>query len=206
MQLTIPKLTTPKLTMPIEIRRRRAETPPQRMRRSARRGGSLLAAGAAGAVLAWFLDPERGRRRRNMTRDRTLAASRRSARNAMRSAEHAAGPVRGIAHRAQHAVHPGAPRDYDEVTLARKVETEIFRPADAPKATVNVNVHEQVVELRGVVSSPEEIAALGEAAAAVEGVARVENLLHTPGMPIPHAPPSDPDEVRERAANHHRAA
>lgn len=193
------------LTMPIEIRRRRAEPPPARMGRSARRGGELLAAGAAGAVLAWFLDPERGRRRRHMARDRTLALSRRSARNAARRAEFTAGPIRGAAHRAQHAVRPGPPRDYDEVTLTRKVETEIFRPADAPKGSVNVNVHEQVVELRGVVDRPEQIAALGEAAAAVEGVERVENLLHTPGAPIPHAPPSDPAEVRARA-DHHRAA
>jgi len=195
------------LTMPIEIRRRRAEEPPETALRSARRGGSLLAAGAAGAALAYFFDRERGRRRRHMARDRTLALGRRSARNAARRAQFTAGPIRGVAHRAEHAVHHGPPRDYDEVTLARKVETEIFRPADAPKATVNVNVHEHVVELRGVVERPEQIAALGEAAAAVEGVERVENLLHTPGMPIPHAPPSAPEEVRERAANHqHRAA
>lgn len=196
--------TMPQLTMPIEVRRKRAESPPERARRSARRGGSLLAAGATGAALAWFLDRERGRRRRHMARDRTLALGRRSARNAVRSAEHAAGPVRGAAHKAQHAVHHGPPRDYDEVTLARKVETEIFRPADAPKGTVNINVHEHVVELRGVVERPEQIAALGEAAAAVEGVERVENLLHLPGAPVPHAPPSDPGEVRERA--NHRAA
>ncbi|MBB4663753.1 BON domain-containing protein [Conexibacter arvalis] len=186
------------LTMPIEIRRRRPEG-----RWQARRGGSLIAAGATGAMLAYFLDPERGRRRRHTARDRTLALGRRSARNAARRAEHAVGPVRGAAHRAEQAVHPSPPRDYDEVTLARKVETEIFRPADAPKGSVNVNVHEHVVELRGTVERPDQIAALGEAAAAVDGVERVENLLHTPDQPAPHAPPSDPADVRARAAAHH---
>jgi hypothetical protein len=37
------------------------------------------------------------------------------------------------------------------VTLARGVESEIFRPADAPKGKVSVNVAHGVVELRGEV-------------------------------------------------------
>ena len=40
-------------------------------------------------------------------------------------------------------------RDYDDATLAHKVETELFRPADAPKGQVSVNVNDGVVELRG---------------------------------------------------------
>lgn len=96
--------------------------------------------------------------------------------------------------------HARPDRQYDEVTLARKVETEIFRPAGAPKGTVDVNVHEDVVELRGVVARAELIRELEDAAAAVEGVGRVENLLHTPGEAARHAPPSTPEEVRGRAA------
>lgn len=93
--------------------------------------------------------------------------------------------------------------DYDDATLARKVESEIFRPADAPKGDVDVNAYDGTVELRGVVSAPEQIDALVEAAAHVDGVIRVENLLHLRGTPPRHAPPSDPAAVRARAVNGH---
>ncbi|HST38112.1 MAG TPA: BON domain-containing protein [Conexibacter sp.] len=88
----------------------------------------------------------------------------------------------GLARRRSH--------DYDDVTLARKVESEIFRPADAPKGDVDVNAHDGVVELRGVVADSARIDALVSAAEHVDGVARVENLLHLPGAPARHAPPA----------------
>jgi osmotically-inducible protein OsmY len=69
------------------------------------------------------------------------------------------------------------------VTLARKVETELFRPADAPKATVNVNAVDGVVFLRGTAPTPEQITALERKARAIPGVREVENLLHPPGTP-----------------------
>ena len=47
--------------------------------------------------------------------------------------------------------------DYDDVTLARKVETEIFRAPDAPKGDVSVDVQAGVANLRGVVDDDEWI-------------------------------------------------
>jgi hypothetical protein len=164
------------------------------------RGADLLAGGGVGAALAYFLDRENGRRRRHMLRDRTLAIGRRGGKRTVRRVEYAVGTAAGLGHRVGAAVRDGQ-HDYDDVTLARKVESEIFRPADAPKGSVNVNVHDGVVELRGEVRGPEEIAALGNATARVAGVRRVENLLHTPGSPPKHSPVSDPQEVRRRAAD-----
>src|SRR5918994_5632988 len=92
-----------------------------------------------------------------------------------------------------------AGREYDDVTLARKVESEILRDAGASKGSVAVSAQHGVVELRGVIGDEEELQALGEAAAKVSGVKGVNNLLHTPGTEPKHAPPSDPAEVRERA-------
>ena len=69
----------------------------------------------------------------------------------------------------------------NDPALARKVETEIFRPADAPKGSVNVNVEHGVVFLRGEVESRDQADSLETAAKGVEGVKRVENLLRTPG-------------------------
>ena len=87
----------------------------------------------------------------------------------------------GKAKAATNAVTPGGTKEYDDVTLARKVESEIFRPEDAPKSSVNVNAENGVVFLRGQVKTPEEIEALETAASKVDGVTAVNNLLHTPG-------------------------
>jgi hypothetical protein len=126
----------------------------------ASRGRRMLAVTGAGAAIAYFLDRKQGKRRRHMVRDRAIGMARRS--------------------RGHH--------QYDDVTLARKVESEIFRPADAPKGLVNVSAHDGVVELRGQLDRREQIDRLAAAAAQVDGVERVENLLHTPGEPAPHAP------------------
>jgi BON domain len=73
----------------------------------------------------------------------------------------------------------------DDVTLTRKVETEIFRDRDAPKGRVSVNTENGVVYLRGELE-PEQIRHLVDAAGRVDGVQRVESLLHPPGTPAPH--------------------
>jgi osmotically-inducible protein OsmY len=83
---------------------------------------------------------------------------------------------------------PGRHATPDDVTLARKVETEIFRSADAPKGTVSLNAENGVVFLRGVVDGREWIDRLGADAGKVEGVKEVRNLLHLPGTEAPVAP------------------
>ena len=69
--------------------------------------------------------------------------------------------------------------DYDDVTLARKVETELFRPADVPKGSISVNVNDGVVELRGELPDQEQIDELGDTARKIDGVKDVRNLLRT---------------------------
>ena len=73
----------------------------------------------------------------------------------------------------------------DDVTLARKVESELFREDDAPKGQLDVNAADGVVQLRGEVDSPELIDALVRRARSVRGVRDVENLLQTPGTEAP---------------------
>jgi osmotically-inducible protein OsmY len=65
------------------------------------------------------------------------------------------------------------------------VETVIFRDADSPKGSVNVNVQNGVVQLRGEIERPELIDELVEKTRKVQGVEAVENLLHVPGTPAP---------------------
>jgi hypothetical protein len=87
---------------------------------------------------------------------------------------------RKVAGRAKGAVQSvGGGKDYDDVTLARKVETELFRPADVPKGAISVNVNDGVVELRGELPDQAQIDQLGDTARKISGVKDVRNLLHT---------------------------
>ena len=141
---------------------------------------------AAGAAAAHFLDPDSGRKRRNHMRDQAQSTAT-SAASAMQSqAQYAAGVVKGAAHTA--TPHGTRLEEPDDVTLARKVETAIFRPHDAPKGTVSVDVQAGVVYLRGE-ASPEWIDRLARDARQVAGIKGVKNLLHTPGTPAPTPEP-----------------
>ena len=148
-------------------------------------GIALAVGAAAGAAAQYFLDPEGGRRRRHVTRDRGRALARRQAREAARSAHYAAGTAKGAAAAAMPS--PSDDRKLDQLgdpALARKVESEIFRAADAPKGKVDVNAENGVVTLRGEVER-EWIERLANDAEQVAGVKAVRNLLHPPGAPTP---------------------
>jgi osmotically-inducible protein OsmY len=143
----------------------------------------LFRLAALGAALAYFFDPQNGRRRRNVTRDRLLAFFRRGARKTERAGRAVAAEAHGLKQKATHLREEQ--KDFDDVTLARKVETELFRPADAPKGSVNVNVENGVVYLRGEVEQPDMIDDLEKRARKIQGVRKVENLLHVPKTPAP---------------------
>src|SRR5436309_249592 len=73
----------------------------------------------------------------------------------------------------------------DDVTLARQVESELYREEKTPKGQVSVNAANGVVQLRGEVEQRELIDELVQRARSVQGVREVENLLHLPGQAAP---------------------
>jgi osmotically-inducible protein OsmY len=148
---------------------------------------TFLAGAAVGAAAAYFLDPQGGAQRRNETRDKALSKAKTGAGGAAGTAKQAAGKARGAVHSVAPSM-PGRGEAPDDVTLVRKVETEIFRSADAPKGAVSVNAENGVVFLRGVVEEREWIERLGDETRKVEGVKEVRNLLHLPGTEAPVAP------------------
>ena len=152
------------------------------------RAFTFLAGAATGAAAAYFLDPQGGARRRNETRDKTVTTVKSNVSSAAHQAGAKATAVAGKAQSAARSHMPGADGDYDDVTLARKVESEIFRDADAPKGKVSVNAVNGVVFLRGELDDPAWIERLGSEAEQVGGVKGVRNLLHAPGTPAPVAP------------------
>jgi osmotically-inducible protein OsmY len=144
----------------------------------------LLLAAAAGAALAYFFDPSSGRRRRHETRDRSAKLARRGAHRGRRFARHASAEIVGRTKRASHALSPDEV-ELDDVTLAHKVESILFRDRDVPKGRINVNAENGVLFLRGEVERPELVGDLEARVRKVRGVRGVENLLHLPGRPPP---------------------
>jgi osmotically-inducible protein OsmY len=143
----------------------------------------FVLAGAIGAAIAYFLDPDNGRKRR------AVAAGKagKYVRQAGRQAQGAASQAEGLKAKATHLKEQEKEQP-DDVTLARKVESEIFRGADVPKGQVNVNVEDGVVYLRGELDQLDLIEDLAVQARKVQGVLGVENLLHVPGQEAPAKP------------------
>ena len=81
--------------------------------------------------------------------------------------------------------HDPMPKPLDDVAVARKVETVIFRREGVEKGKIDVNAVEGVVWLRGEARTPELINELERSAQEVPEVKRVENLLHLPETPAP---------------------
>jgi hypothetical protein len=137
-----------------------------------------------GAGLEFLFDPRVGHRRRTYVRDRLAGTVRRRARRSRHFVHMIGAYGRGKRARLLHS-QPAERVEPDDVTLAHKVETELFRPADVPKGQINVNVQNGIVQLRGEVPEQEMIRDLVDQARRIKGVRDVENLLHLPGMPAP---------------------
>ena len=155
-----------------------------RRRRPAR--SRLVFTGALAALGAYFLDPKNGKRRRSVATGKAGKAARRGRSGAESKARHAEGVASGAA----HSVTPGAGRVAPEArlndpSLARKVESEIFRDPEAPKGEVSVSVENGVVFLRGQLEDSGQRQKLAAEAAKVDGVREVQNLLHGPGDQAP---------------------
>jgi hypothetical protein len=97
---------------------------------------------------------------------------------------------------------PPRPKDLDDVTIAHKVESALFRDRKIAKGKVDVNVAEGVVWLRGEVRTPELHNEAEARARAVPEVRGVENLLHLPKTP---APTRTDTPAPERKTRRHKA-
>ena len=167
----------------------RTDTPPsQRRTRSSTRRAAPKSKAARGR------NRTAAERRRGAPPKRTTAEKRTAPAEPAPARLAAAGQGRQPAPLGSGPAEVGQP---DDVTLTRKVESQIFREGYAPKGSVNVNAVDGVVWLRGQVKSPDEIRELQRRALSVPGVKRIENLLHLPETPAPAAEPAG--EAGDRA-------
>ena len=144
-----------------------------------------LSIGAAlGALAAFFLDPQAGRRRRHAFRDRARGSVRRKTRKAEHVLRGLAAEVYGLKQKATH-LHEAPKEQPNDATLTAKVESEVLRGVDVPKGQINVNAEGGIIVLRGQVARSELIPELEAKVRKVHGVLDVENLLHLPGAEAP---------------------
>jgi osmotically-inducible protein OsmY len=153
---------------------------------------------ALGALLGYFLDRTAGRRRRHTARDRAISRMRRGEQRAAMRARRTESHALGIARRTFNAARRGQREPLDDVALAHKVESELYRRARVPKGQISINAEDGVVFLRGVLDGQEDIERIGAVTRQIAGVREVENLIHLPGTP---APASRPKSERVRSGN-----
>ncbi|HET8538795.1 MAG TPA: BON domain-containing protein [Anaeromyxobacter sp.] len=129
--------------------------------------GGALAGLAAGAGLAYFLDPARGRERRARALDRTRRAAHDAERTAESRARDLGRRARGAAHEAKARV---ARERVDDEVLVERVRARLGRLVAHPRA-IEVAAREGRVELSGAVFAAERDRLL-------RGVRRVRGVRH----------------------------
>jgi osmotically-inducible protein OsmY len=105
-----------------------------------------------GAGTAYFLDPQQGRRRRHVLRDRSLALVRRGARVGAKKARFTGGHLRGLLAVARRlARRPSAA--VDDATVAQRIRSDALRDVGVSTHDVLVEVDDGVATLRGSLAS-----------------------------------------------------
>jgi osmotically-inducible protein OsmY len=115
----------------------------------------------------------------NQTAGTARSAGRRISRAGRYAGSFAEGKVRSVTDRSR------GPKPLSDQALKAKVESELFRPADAPKGSVDVLVVGGIVELRGEVKHPEDKKDLEKEARRIPEVREVRNMIHLPKVPAP---------------------
>ncbi|HEU0248291.1 MAG TPA: BON domain-containing protein [Gaiellaceae bacterium] len=102
---------------------------------------------------AYLFDPDRGKRRRTVARERVLKLIRRTARLGQKKARFTGGRLQGLAARARSLVwHPGVA--VDDRTVEQRIRSAALRDVGLSASEVEVEVESGVVTLRGSVGSP----------------------------------------------------
>jgi hypothetical protein len=140
---------------------------------------TVLAITAGGAAV-WFLDPQRGRRRRAVTRDKLMSVRRRAIEAREKAMRYQAGVEAGEEARAAGA---GLYHAHSYTDLREHLRGEIHQLG---LHDVNVEVDEDLrVTLRGQVDDRSHADMLATIAA-TSGIAELVDLTHRPGQVAPN--------------------
>ena len=139
-----------------------------------------VVAAALGAVVAFLLDPDRGRARRAQLLDQGGATVRKGTRAIERTARQVQSAVTARVASAR-AGRGASAAPVDDVTLNDRVRSIVFRESGVPKDGLNINVERGIVVLRGEVPDEDARQALVSQVEKIDGVWSVRDLLHLPG-------------------------
>jgi hypothetical protein len=148
-----------------------------------RRVTSLAALTAVAALVTYLFDPDRGRARRARLMDQVGGGFRRFGRRTRRFSTKVGAEAYGVKQKLAHLREEE--KEYDDATLAHKVESELFRDAKIPKGQINISAEEGTIVIVGQVQTPELINELETRVRNIQGVQDVRNLLHLPDTPAP---------------------
>ena len=132
----------------------------------------IAAAFAAGAAAMYYLDPETGRRRRAMVRDRGIAARHDLEDYASATTKRASDKLQGAAARTRSRV---SREPVDDEQLHERIRSKLGRVVERPGDS-EVQVRDGYVVLSGS-ADEEEIDQLVSTVAAIKGVEGVDKLL-----------------------------
>jgi BON domain len=153
-------------------------------RRTGGRGWLLVVGGLVGALAAFFGDPDRGHARRREAVDRIGGFARHTSHRAERVVRGIRAKTTGWSRKVTH-LRVASP-SVDDSTLRDRVESELFRDPDVPKANINLDVAGGRVTLRGQVRWPEQIREITSRVARMPGVQNVQSFLHLEGTEAPN--------------------
>jgi len=153
-----------------------------------RRRWMFLASAVGGAIAMFLADPQQGRRRRAMTRDRTGGIARQTSRRLGRSMKRFGATMSGEMKGIRYAMSSPEPVANDQM-LTDRVMSQAFRNRDVDHSRINLNVEDGVVVLHGVLDGQDQIDALNAAVRRVPGVQGVARYLHPPHTPAPDEGP-----------------
>lgn len=122
-----------------------------------------------GAGAAYFFDPETGKRRRHVARDRSLRALRRLQRGAVKKVKLVGGHARGLAAIGRRTViRPTVAAD--DKTVAQRIRSDALRDLELSTKDIDVRVEDGFATLRGSVASIDEADRLVARVRKVRGV------------------------------------
>lgn len=141
---------------------------------------------AAGAGAMYFFDPDRGHGRRTTA----VAQARGTARRAFRrAARRTSAQERQLLHRLEGTVATARGKGHfhpeSEVDLREHLR-QVIHTMHLPGAEVNVDVEHGTASLRGQVETEDDRQQILDAVRPVEGVERIEDYMHLPGVVPPN--------------------
>jgi osmotically-inducible protein OsmY len=135
---------------------------------------TLVIGGAVGAALTYLFDPERGPERRDQLRGQVGSALARGKQELNRQMRQLRTGARVAVAELQAATDPG---HEDDLTVLSRVESVLYAMPAFPRSSVEAEVVDGRLILRGDVESAELAREIVETASQVRSVTSVENLL-----------------------------